>query len=104
MSNISWMSDSLRKKAHFFTVHEAAWDISDIDEIIKEATSNKKVILGGDILNTDMEYTYDNWYYSPDRAKDKEYNVRQSCNHTLMYLSDYMREHGKKFCIVVVFE
>ncbi len=104
MGNISWMSDELRKRAYFVTIHEAAWEIADIPRIVAEACQNNRIILGGDILDKNMDPTYDNWYYEADDSKDLEYNVLQSCRQMTSYLNRYTSKNGRDLYIVIVFK
>ena len=43
---------------------ELAWEIKDANAVIDYIEKKHCVILGGDILYSKKEYTYDNWFYN----------------------------------------
>ena len=102
MSNYIWMSKDLYSKSIYISEYESAWKISCAKSLISEALQNQVIILGGDILNLNLEYTDDNWYYEPNKAKDINYNSIKSCNCMENYLKKYIDLHGVDYYIIIV--
>ena len=84
--------------------NELAWKIDDINPILQWLSANNKVVLGGDVLDRNKEYTYDNWYYNPDDTCSLLINAKNSIEKANEYISDYIATNGVDYYIVLVFE
>ena len=87
-----------------FTGAENAWKIKDALEVIEHFDKNGIVVLGGDILTENFEYTYDNWYYDPDDTCSSLINAKNSIEKASEYISNYIAMNGSDYYIVLVFE
>ena len=58
--------------------HETAWSIKDAECVLKYIAAHRRIILGGDILKSDLTYCYDNWYYNIDNSKGRDENSEAS--------------------------
>lgn len=81
---------------------EFAWKITDALYILDAYKKENRIVLGGDVLDSNLDYTCDNWYYEPDPDKSREENVIASYTSGYNYLSDYMRLNGEDYWIVLV--
>lgn len=79
-----------------------AWPITDIIDVIMYYVTNNQIVLGGDILNEELEYTYDNWYYELDNAQNKIENSRCSIEKAKIYISNYIKSNGGAFYVDIV--
>ena len=84
--------------------YELAWKIDDIKPILQWLSANNKVVLGGDVLDINKEYTYDNWYYNRDDTYSLPENVKNSIEKANEYISNYIAINGCDYYIVLVFE
>ena len=82
--------------------YEAAWKIEETPMILDFFASQGKMILGGDILTQDLQYTYDNWYYQENPNKTKSKNVKDSNLSAQEYILKYIRSHGAAYHVVIV--
>lgn len=78
---------------------EMVWPLRSIPELLKLVMDNQWIILGGDILDTQQNYTYDNWYYNPDPQMSLIFNVTASVEKTKEYISQYCKKNGDDFWI-----
>ena len=79
-----------------------AWPITDVVDIIMYSITNNQIVLGGDILNKELEYTYDNWYYEPDNTQNIGENSRRSIEKAKVYISNYIKRNGGVFYVDIV--
>ena len=79
---------------------EIAFPISVVPRIMKAALENQWVILGGDVLTTQLEYANANWYYEPDGARPLVDNVNRSIQKSQQYISKFLERNGNNFVIV----
>lgn len=84
--------------------YELAWKIDDINQILQWLSANNKVVLGGDVLDVNKEYTYDNWYYNLDDTCSLLINAKNSIKKASEYISNYIASNGSDYYIVLVFE
>ena len=75
------------------------WPLTLVSEVLDLALSNHWIVLGGDILTLEQEYTYDNWYYIPNPQKPLVENVRASIEKSRNYISQYVTKNGDRFLI-----
>ena len=102
MSNYSWMSERLKRKSLFISQYELAWKITDADDFIEDAILNQVIVLGGDILDANLQYTLDNWYYEPDKSISRKVNSLQSCNCMKKYIERYIERNGSDFYAIII--
>lgn len=87
---------------------EFAWRINDIYYAISMVRSTNGVILGGDVITTEMEYTGSNWFYQPTWPRDIEYtanlrnNVEQSIQRAQEYIDRYISLNNQDCLFVFV--
>ncbi len=84
------------------TSGETAWAISDIFKILDYCKENTYIVLGGDILNENLDYTYDNWYYDTNANIDLKDNSNKSILKANEYISNYIKKNGVNYYVVIV--
>lgn len=82
--------------------NETAWRLTDAISVIKHMGSEGNIILGGDILDEGLQYTYDSWYYNIDKLKSLESNSVDSVRVATEYISDYIKNNGDGFYVIIV--
>ena len=85
-----------------FTSVEDAWKIEDAFWVLEYFNKNGTIVLGGDILTKNFEYTYDNWYYNIQSNISMEENGKRSVRMAIEYIKKYISINGKSFYIVFV--
>lgn len=60
------------------------------------------VVLGGDILDAEGRYTYDNWYFEFNPMLDDLQNCEESINRAKQYIEAYKERNGTDFSVVFV--
>lgn len=88
---------------HFSDV-ETAWKIENAMDVFDYFKKMNCIILGGDILDEHLEYTYDNWYYNPKSDLDMQTNIDCSVRVAKEYISKYQQRNGNRFYVVIVVE
>lgn len=83
---------------------ETAWPISDAVYVLEYYEKRGQVILGGDILNSDLAHNYDSWYYNPPVGRSNNENVELSVATAKRYISDYIDKNGVNYCVVIVID
>lgn len=101
---MEFLQEKIRNRAINVCTGELAWDYSDIVYVIKSLYENQFLILGGDVINKDLSYTYDNWYYNYNYALTYEENINISFNQAIEYVKNYNLKFGDLFYYVVVYE
>lgn len=81
---------------------ETAWPIADAVYVLAYYEKRGHVILGGDILNSDLVYNYDSWYYTPVDSRSHNENVASSIATAKKYISDYIDKNGVNYYMVLV--
>ena len=76
---------------------EMAWKIEDALDVLEYFSSQNHLVLGGDILDLNFEYTYDNWYYNGSSSKG-------SISVSEEYLFNFIKNNGKNYYVVFVCE
>ena len=82
--------------------YELAWKIDDTKAVLQWLSENNKVVLGGDILDINKEYTYDNWYYNPDDTCSSLINAKNSIEKASEYISNYIDINGSDYYVVLI--
>lgn len=85
------------------TSGEFAWQIKDHPFLLELFYDRKCVVLGGDVLDLDRNYTYDNWYYNDNSEMSHEDNVKSSISVAKEYLLNYIKSNGENYYVVFVF-
>ena len=78
---------------------ETAFPTYMVDQIMAITSARKWVILGGDILTNELQYTYDSWFYDVDPNISLYQNVFQSVQKCKQYLKEYESTHGSDYLI-----
>ncbi len=81
---------------------EFAWQIKDALAVLEYVASKENVVLGGDILDNNLNYTYDNWFYNTDESKSLCDNSVSSVNTAKEYISNYIKRNGTDYYVVIV--
>lgn len=81
---------------------EQAWSVSAIVGIMQQAIDNRWVVLGGDVISHEGQYTYDSWYYNRDYNICANDNVEASVRKCLDYINRYITLNGDSFYFVLV--
>jgi hypothetical protein len=92
------LTDELKSKGKVTTTGEYAWNHADAIEVIKYLTDKNCVISGGDVLNVNFEYTYDNWYYTYSEVD----NISASASKATEYIEWYNKKFGDDFYYIIV--
>ncbi len=83
---------------------EAVLSYSEVKTVINYLLKTEKaIILGGDVLNLLLGYTYNNWYCKPIEDSSWSKQVAQSCEHTLQYI-EQLNQPDKNLYILVLKE
>lgn len=72
-------------------------------ELLKMLRTYNLTILGGDVLNSNLEYTYDNWYIEKETLDPSKLSSF-SIDITEKYIENYVNLNGDNFYFVLVFE
>lgn len=84
-------------------INDVALKYKDIKELLKMLRIYNLTILGGDVLNSDLEYTYDNWYIEKETLDPSKFSSF-SIDITEKYIENYVNLNGDNFYFVLVFE
>ena len=87
-----------------FTDAEIAWKIEDALLVLQHLKTVDKIVLGGDILTKELDYTYDNWYYNVESRQELQFNSSLSITLATKYITDYIEKNGTHFFVVFVTE
>ena len=79
---------------------ETAFPMKTVQKVFDTISKKQWIILGGDVLTLEFEYTYDNWYYEPDSKTSLLDNVLKSIRKSDQYISNYMKVHGDHHWVV----
>lgn len=79
-----------------------AFPIQITQKVYELVAQKRWIILGGDILTPHYNYTYDNWYYQPNKNLPLEDNVQKSIFQSNLYISKYIATHGSNFLVIFV--
>lgn len=85
-----------------FSATEKAWKIEDATLVLQALKSEHKIVLGGDVLNENLEHSYDNWYYQADACKTPQQNIADSIDLASVYISDYIKANGTAFYVILI--
>ena len=86
----------------YISNHEIAWHLKDANAVLNWLNNNNKILLGGDIIDLNKNYTYDNWYYNYDNSLSFVDNVNNSIDKARSYISDYINKNGDCYYVVLV--
>lgn len=78
---------------------EYAWRIGEVPDVIEVLRKEGRVILGGDVLDRDMDYTYDNRYHD---SGDPQNDCEASCGKARAYVQRYLERFGPEYYVVLV--
>ena len=98
-----FMTNELKNKGFVTVTNEYAWKYKDATEVINTLRENEYVILGGDVLSKNFEYTYDNWFFENNNlSRDK--TIIESAKKALQYIEWYNSRFGDGFYYIIVAE
>lgn len=92
----------LEEKSIVLHTNEKAWRYDDALQLIEYAYSNSILVLGGDVLTTGREYTYDNWYYEFVKGHSLSEHTKKSCDLARAYIDAYCGRNGWDYLFVLV--
>ena len=69
---------------------------------MKYIAAHRRIILGGDILKSDLTYCYDNWYYNIDNYKGRDENSEASTAIAQEYILNYISKNSTDHYVVIV--
>ena len=100
------MSDSIYARLHIGRIREYTGEsilsYTEVLILLNHVRAHKDtIILGGDVLNENDEYTYENWYYDRNDALSFEENVDLSCQVTLAHLSGIINKENMNYILVL---
>lgn len=84
--------------------YEFAWAMLDAFDVLDYYYSKKWIVLGGDILTSDLRHNYDSWYYNINANKDESFNLNSSVYKAKEYIAKYIENNGVNYYIVFVTE
>ena len=67
-----------------------------------QAMDNGWLVLGGDVITNEGQYTYDNWYYNHNPNLCANDNIELSVRKCLDYVNLYISRNGDMFYYVLV--
>lgn len=79
-----------------------AWTINELSDVMQLATTHQWIVLGGDVLFSNGDYTYDNWYYEPCPNEPLKINVYRSIEKCKNYIEAYVTKNGGEFLFALV--
>ncbi len=82
--------------------NEFAFHITDALLILDCYCDLSVIVLGGDILTNELNYSYDNWYYNIDNNLSNEENSKNSITVAKTYLKKYIDRNGTDYYCVFV--
>ena len=100
MFNFVTFSKSKKINPILIKSNEYAWQIKHVNLVMNYLFENDMIILGGDILNKDLNYTYDNWFYEP--CKNNLEDLKKSHEVSINFIKNYTKIHGENFLVVFV--
>lgn len=84
------------------TSYEIGWRIKDINDVLQWLNKNNQIVLGGDIIDSQKNYTYDNWFYNYNHLQSVLENVNTSIAKALDYTSNYLKNNGDDYYVVLI--
>jgi len=78
------------------------WHLKDVKKVLNCLKANRQIVLGGDILDLQKNYTYDSWFYNYNHSKCLLENVNSSMDVALDYVTNYIRNNGEEYYVVLV--
>ena len=85
-----------------FALMENALPITYALSKLDELSDSNIVLLGGDILDQQKHYTYDNWYYEYNPVVSEQENCKCSIEKARKYLLSYIEKNGVQYTVVLV--
>ena len=82
--------------------YEKAWRLEDSLEVLKKINKQRRIILGGDILNKNLQHNYDSWYYESLENDTIIKSVKDSYVKACEYIQAYIKKNGKDFYVIIV--
>jgi len=83
--------------------NQIAFLLKDAIKVLDCLQELSVIVLGGDILNFELEHTYDNWYYNINSCISIKENVDTSIIIAKKYLNNYLHKYGGDFYCLFVF-
>lgn len=96
------LTDEMKKNGVQTMTTEYAWKYEYAIEVIDYLYSKEYVILGGDVLNDDFEYTCSNWYYENKNKISISDAIKESAQKAKTYLEWYHNKFGNDFYYIIV--
>lgn len=84
------------------TSYEIGWHLKDVNDVLQWLSVNDRIVLGGDIIDSQKNYTYDNWFYNYNRSLSFAENVKASIAKAQNYVSNYLNTNGENYFAVLV--
>lgn len=80
---------------------ELAWTAQQTYEIMKLVEDKQWVVLGGDVLTRQFEYTCENWFFQPNHYTTLAQNVDESIFRCCQYISNFVKKNGDGFLFLL---
>lgn len=82
--------------------HEYVLSYQEVLTVLQHITTNENMlILGGDVLNKDDQYIYENWFYSYSDSLSRKENMIRSCDETMKFISSLSDPHKYHYVVVL---
>ena len=98
------LSNEIKRKGIKILKGEYAWKYKDVIGIIDILKNSGYVILGGDVLKRNFEYTYDNWFFENSNNLNNLEKITESAKKAKQYINCYYNNFGNEFYYVLVVE
>lgn len=92
----------IAKNDHLYILSEKPIPIDTAYKVMDSLLHANTVLLGGDILDSNGNYTYGNWYYEYNSAIDAQQNSKQSVQKAKVYLHSFIERNGSHYYVMLV--
>lgn len=82
--------------------HEYVLSYQEVLTLLQHIMTNEHMmVLGGDVLNEEDQYTYENWFYSYSDSLSRKENMMKSCDEAMKYISNLSEPHKYHYIVVL---
>ena len=92
----------IAKNDHLYILSEKPIPIDTAYKVMDSLLHANTVLLGGDILDSNGNYTYGNWYYEYNPVVSEQENCKCSIEKARKYLLSYIEKNGVQYTVVLV--
>ena len=81
---------------------QLAWKASGLPSVMEILMSNQWLVLGGDVLTIQGNYTHDSWFYDPIPSISLLENIQNSIKVMMEYVNKYILLNGDDYLFSLV--